>query len=185
MVWNYLKTFLGTEKSRKLFQYLYTSSISFVEKKYHPSTNDIKGVHFVDAFLQKKSWKVCILPHSLDQLKINSKGRKYLKTFDTIASSFDKGYNVYIYDDNAGCSRDKLDITVPAWVVEKTLVMLANQKIEKDKINAQEVERDIMMMKEGIDFTSFFPSSLIIFQKKCSDFTNFFFFFKKVLILDR
>ena len=48
-----------------------------------------------------------------------------------------------------------LDITVPAWVVEKTLVMLANQKIEKDKINAQEVERDIMMMKEGtsIDFT--------------------------------
>ena len=65
-----------------------------------------------------------------------------------------KGYNVYIYDDNAGCSKDKLDITVPAWVVEKTLVMLANQKIEKDKINAQEVERDIMMMKEGsIDFT--------------------------------
>ena len=154
MVWNYLKTLVGTEKSRKLFQYLYTSSISFVEKKYHPSTNDIKGVHFVDAFLQKKSWKVCILPHSLDQLKINSKGRKYLKTFDTIASSFDKGYNVYIYDDNAGCSKDKLDITVPAWVVEKTLVMLANQKIEKDKINAQEVERDIMMMKEGsIDFT--------------------------------
>ena len=173
MVWNYLKTFLGTEKSRKLFQYLYTSSITFVEKKYHAS-NEIKGVHFVDAFLKKKSQKVCILPHSLDQLKINSKGRKYLKTFDTIASSFDKGYNVYIYDDNAGCSKDKLDITIPAWVVEKTLVMLANQKIEKDKINAQEVERDIMMMKEGIDFTSFFPSSLIFPKEMNCDFTNFF-----------
>ena len=174
MVWNYLKTFLGTEKSRKLFQYLYTSSISFVEKKYHPSTNEIKGVHFVDAFLKKKSWKVCILPHSLDQLKINSKGRKYLKTFDTIASSFDKGYNVYIYDDNAGCSKDKLDITVPAWVVEKTLVMLANQKIEKDKINAQEVERDIMMMKEGIDFTSFYFFLLNFPKEMYCEFTNFF-----------
>ena len=140
MMWDYFKTFgFG---NRKLLQYLYSKSL--VE-------NSNKINQFTTEQIMKKSWKVCILPHSLDQLKINSKGRKYLKTIAkwsqySFDSTFDKGYNVYLYD---GCCKNKLDITIPAWMVEKILAILVNRKMEADKINATEVESDILVLEEN------------------------------------
>ena len=65
---------------------------------------------------QSSPWKICVLPHSQQQLKKNSKaGRQFLDIKEnlqsTSSSSFDAGYNVYVYDDNEGSFHDpKLDI---------------------------------------------------------------------------
>ena len=44
-------------------------------------------------------WRISVLPHSLDQLKKNSKGRKYLmgkQSFHEDASSFENDYDAYL-----------------------------------------------------------------------------------------
>ena len=57
-------------------------------------------------------WKISVFPHSLDQLKINSKGRKYLRmgkqSFNEDASSFEKDYDAYLVDENN--QKQKLDL---------------------------------------------------------------------------
>ena len=65
---------------------------------------------------QSSPWKICVLPHSQQQLKKNSKaGRQFLDIKEnlqsTSSSSFDAGYNVYVYDDDEGSFHEpKLDI---------------------------------------------------------------------------
>ena len=65
---------------------------------------------------QSSPWKICVLPHSPQQLKKNSKaGRQFLDIKEnlqsTSSSSFDAGYNVYVYDDDEGSFHEpKLDI---------------------------------------------------------------------------
>ena len=76
-------------------------------------------------------WKVCVVPHSFKQLQRNPKGRKFLdpkSTTDTSSSSFDRGYIVYIYDDYEGKFKKKLNLSLPAWVVGKTLKLLLDRK---------------------------------------------------------
>ena len=91
-------------------------------------------------------WKVCVVPHSFKQLQRNPKGRKFLdpkSTTDTSSSSFDRGYIVYIYDDYEGKFKKKLNLSLPAWVVGKTLKLLLDRKIKADNQTAQEIENDI------------------------------------------
>ena len=61
-----------------------------------------------------RPWKVCVLPHSLEQLKINSNGRKYLNAgktaYNPSDSSFENDYTVYLYDDVSGYSKTKLNL---------------------------------------------------------------------------
>ena len=57
-------------------------------------------------------WKISVFPHSLDQLKVNSKGRKYLRmgkqSFNEDASSFEKDYDAYLVLENN--PKQKLDL---------------------------------------------------------------------------
>ena len=57
-------------------------------------------------------WKISVFPHSLDQLKVNSKGRKYLRmgkqSFNEDASSFEKDYDAYLVFENN--PKQKLDL---------------------------------------------------------------------------
>ena len=158
LMWDYFKNIcmkfgLG---NRKLFQYLHCKALTEDSNKINQLSREQ---------IMKKSWRVCILPHSLDQLKINSKGRKYLKTIAkwsqySFDSTFDKGYNVYLYD---GSCKNKLDITIPAWMVEKILAILVNRKMETDKINATEVENDILIREENSSGHSKFCNNSKVF----------------------
>ena len=85
------------------------------------------------------------MPHSMDQIQINSKGSQFLdaqRNIDSnISTSFDKSYFVYIYDDLNGCFKDKLSFTIPGWVISQALLVLKNEKLRNDSQNAQEMEK--------------------------------------------
>ena len=90
---------------------------------------------------QASPWKVCVLPHSQQQLKTNANGRQFLNIKgnleSTSSSSFDSGYNVYVYDDDEGCFHEpKLDnLYIPAWVIGKVLMMLKDQETNSEKLH--------------------------------------------------
>ena len=93
---------------------------------------------------QPSPWKVCVMPHSIDQIQMNSKGSQFLdaqRNLDTNSTTFDKSYFVYLYDDLHGCVKEKLPFTIPWWVIAHTLSILHDQKLKNDNQNAQEMEK--------------------------------------------
>ena len=57
--------------------------------------------------------------------------------------SMDNNYDVYIYNDLEGKYSTKLNMTLTAWIVGKTLAILLDRKIQANDQSAEEIEDDI------------------------------------------
>ena len=100
-------------------------------------------------FLKAKggNWKICVMPHSLEQMKIDSKARQFLKGADSSSTSFENAFKTYLYDDLQGRGKE-LAFNIPAWVIAHTLTMLKNQKeIENEKIDSEAFKAYSMPIK--------------------------------------
>ena len=83
----------------------------------------------------KPVWKVYVMPHSIEQIQMNSKGRQFLDSqvnFDTSSTSFDKSYFVYLYDEKNCSVKEKLPFTLPSWIIAHSLTMLRDRMLKNN-----------------------------------------------------
>ena len=85
------------------FEKLHTSYnrclVYFLEYGYRHRLEHLFKLNSQSNISSALPWKISVLPHSLDQLTKNSKGRKYLmgkQSFHEDASSFENDYDAYL-----------------------------------------------------------------------------------------
>ena len=113
--------------------------------------------------LKPSPWKICVVPHSFEHLKNNPGGRKFLdpkSNNDANSMTMDNEYDVYIYNDLEGKYSTKLNMTLPAWIVGKTLAILLERRIQANDQSAEEIEDDIKTADVEGSFMSRFHQSL-------------------------
>ena len=92
---------------------------------------------------QNTHWKVYVMPHSIEQIQMNSKGRQFLDSqvnFDTSSTSFDKSYFAYLFDDENCPVEEKLPFTLPSWIIAHTLTMLRDRQLKNNIRDARDME---------------------------------------------
>ena len=72
----------------------------------------------------------------------------------------DNEYDVYIYNDLEGKYSTKLNMTLPAWIIGKTLAILLERKIQANDQSAEEIEDEIKTADVEGSFMSRFNQSL-------------------------
>jgi hypothetical protein len=102
---------------------------------------------------QVKPWLVSVKPFDCSHGMTHGINRMILDNnsslIDTSASSFDKSYAVYVYDDRLGEHGPKLAYTLPAWVIVNTLKFFQDQKVNNDKAIAKEIEADFAQQQNA------------------------------------
>ena len=79
-------------------------------------------------------WKICVMPHSR-----RSSGRKVMLGNNASAVSFDQPYPVYLYNDVECSRKEKLNFTLPSWVILHTLHLLEQRKNVENEDNIKEM----------------------------------------------
>lgn len=144
---------LQNDKTLKFWKFVYprTKLLSYfskmLDKDKQRRTDHNEGI--------ASPWKVCVMPHSPEQVKSNSKAREFLSqaSFDSSTLSFEQSYYVYLYDDFQGCPRGKLPFEIPAWIIAHTLTMLNEKQQKMEAIKSAEIEKEYDELQMDSDDT--------------------------------
>ena len=158
---------LSLQSKKSWFKYLSPSYWIKNSRKSAMLFQHLKMLHDVSSptltLLKPSPWKICVLPHSFEHLRNNPGGTKFLdpkSNNDDNSMSMDNDYNVYIYNDLEGKYASKLNMTIPAWIVGKTLAILLERKIQANDQSAEEIENDMKATDTEGSFLARFNQSL-------------------------